>query len=520
MRQLKTRRFMQRISTRRPLAGETGFTIIEAAVAMLLVALIFTALSAGLIGGLRATRDTRLFQQATSMGEEAVEVGRDLQYDTLVMQTSDLAGDPRIAAGPMFDPDESGPLVAEPVVVSASGGSIVPHITTETVVNTTFTTSRYVTWVDDAVQGGPAQSYKRMVVIVEWQMGGRTNSYVTSSFIALARRGLPVPKFSLEEELKLAEVEPGNTVVFGHTIQNLGIVDTYDLEIPASENPRGWVINFYRDEGQIGTFEPGVDSLLLDTNSTGVPDTGSIATDEITYFLVVFDLGSDEAPGTVAMTLTATSGANDTVSHDAEDTVVVGFPGLTLNLHNNPSPPVADTLAQKPMGMNVTPVTATTLYKYSTNYYNNQPGRFIDKHSSNNPSHTESDPRYMANWVYQMPQNTVFNGAVKLKLWMARKDFSCGGDVDIRVFFRTKDTQTTDTGVKLSERDHTMTPSGSGPCPFQLVEITFNLTNVTVPINKWLELKVVIPKTSGDAALISYDTTQYPSTIKLPKVSS
>jgi type II secretory pathway pseudopilin PulG len=93
------------------MAQESGFTIIEASIAMLLVALLFTALSAGLMGGLRAVRDARLYQQATSLGEESVEAARDLHYDTLVMQDADLAGDPRIQAGPMFDPDRSGPLL-------------------------------------------------------------------------------------------------------------------------------------------------------------------------------------------------------------------------------------------------------------------------------------------------------------------------------------------------------------------------------------------------------------------------
>ena len=138
-------------STRRRFAEEGGFTIIEASIAMLVAALIFTALSAGLISGLRATRDARLYQQATSVGEEAVEAARDLQYPNLSMQTSDLPGDPRIEPGLMFDPDGSGILLAEPLVAAASGASIVPHITTETIGNTKFTISRYVTWVDDAV---------------------------------------------------------------------------------------------------------------------------------------------------------------------------------------------------------------------------------------------------------------------------------------------------------------------------------------------------------------------------------
>lgn len=508
---------MHRIFTRRHLAAEGGFTIIEASVAMLLVALMFTALSAGLMGGLRATRDARLYQQATSHGEEAVELARDLPYDSLVMQTSDLAGDPRIQAGPKFDPDQSGPLVAEPIVASSSGGSIVPHINTEDIGNTTFTTSRYVTWVDDTTQGGPLQSYKRMVVMIEWQVGGRTNSYVTSSFIALARRGLPVPKFELAPPDQIAEVEQGNLVVFPHTIQNLGIVDTYDLDIPATENPRGWVINYYKDADQNGTFEPVTDTLLLDTNSTGKPDTGSVATNETTHFLVVFLLSPTEAPGTVNMTLTARSGANDSVTRTSEDTVVVGFAGLTLNLHNNPTPPVGDTLAQKPMAMNLTPVSATTLYRYSTEFYTNQPGRYLEKR---NTDHNETSKARMANWVYQVPQNTIFNGTVEVKLWVARTDFSCGGAINLRAYLRTKTSETTDTGTERASGEGVMAPLGVTSCPFQQITISMVLTNLNVPINTWLELKVTNRNGSSSDALIAYDTSDFRSTIKLPQVST
>ena len=507
---------MNWISTQRRLADEGGFTLIEASVAMLLVALMFTALSAGLMGGLRAVRDARLYQQGTSVGEEAVEAGRDIQYENLVMQTSDLAGDPRIEAGPEFDPDGPGSLVTEPIVAAASGASIVPHITTQTVGNTTFTTSRYVTWVDDTIQGGPAQSYKRLAVIIEWQVGGRTNTYRTSSFIAQARRGLPVPKFVLEPGEQSVEVEPGNIVVFPHTVRNLGIVDTYDLVMP---NSRGWIINFYKDENQNGTFESAVDSLLLDTNSTGTPDTGSVATDEITYFLAVLQLAPSETPGTEEMTLTATSGGNDTVSDTSTNTVDIGTVGLTLNLHNNPTPPTGNTTAQRHLAMNINPISAATLYQYSTNHYTAQPGRFIDKADA---SDSESDSRLMANWVYQVPQNTLFNGAVELKLWVAAKDLKCDKSFTIRVFLRTKNSANTNTGTELTPSADlpVQAPGGTEPCNFREVIVPMNLTNVTVATNRYIEVKVTVLGSSDDAALLAYDTTSYPSNLTLPQVST
>ena len=520
---------MHRIFAQRRLYGDGGFTIIEASIAMLVVAMMFTALSAGLISGLRATRDARLFQQATSMGQEAVEAARDLSYDALVMQTSDLAGDPRIGPGPKFDPDGSGSLVAEPIVTSSSGGSIVPHITTETVVNTTFTKSRYVTWVDDTMQGGPAQSYKRMVVIIEWPVGNQTNRYVTSSFIALARRGLPVPKFELAPQAQTLQVQPGNAVVFPHTIRNLGIVDTYDLEMTI--NPRNWFVNFYKDGNQNGAFDPVVDSLLLDTNSTGKPDTGSVQTQAISHFLAVFVLSPNETPGPVDMTLKATSGANDSVSRTSKDTVVVGFPGVTLNLHNKPTPPVGNTTAQSEMAMSLTPVSNIALHKYSTDLYGYplatgtppEAGRFIDiKFPAASATGTEADKRYMANWVYQLPGKTTFNGTVELKLWVARAGFDCTGPAHIRAFLRDKAKETDSGGDSLiaTSAPAAMVPNGVTFCPFQQITLTMVLANVTVQKDRYLELKVTNLNETGRAILIAYDTETYLSTLKLPQVSS
>ena len=513
---------IDRISIRRRVAEEGGFTVIEASIAMLVAAMMFTALSSGLMSGLKAVRDARLFQQATSVGEEAVEAARNLQYETLSMQTSDLSGDPRIQAGLTFDPDGSGALLAEPVVATASGATIVPHITTQTLGNTTYTTSRYVTWVDDALQGGPGQSYKRMVVIVEWPAGGTTNTYRTSSFIARARRGLPVPKFELAPEAQTLEVEQGNLVVFAHTIRNLGIVDTYDLVMPDPDD-RSWIINFYKDTNQNGTFEPAIDSLLLDTNSTGTPDTGSVATDEIVYFLAVFLLGLTEAPGTEVMTLTATSGANNAVSHSAQNTLEIGVVGLTLNLHNNPTPPVGNTTAQANMAMDISPGSSPTLYQYSTNHYSGgsaKPGRFVDKRG--NPAHDESNTKFMANWVHQVPQNTLFNGTAQIKVWVAAKDFKCDKTLHIRAFLRKKDTSATTAGTLLgSVNAIILPPGGSEPCEFRQQTLSIALTNVTVETNKWVELKITnVEITNGDAALIAYDTLTYNSTLKLPQVST
>lgn len=499
---------------RRRIASEAGFSVIEASIAVALTAALITALAAGLTGGLRAVQDARMYQQGTSIGEEAVESGRNLQFDSLAMQDSDLAGDPRIVAGPRFDPDGSaGSLASEPVVSASSGGSVFPHVTTRTVAGVVFTLSRYVTWVDDALQGGAGQSYKRLASIVEWRSGGRTNNYRTSSLVARARRGLPIPKFELAPLDQTLSVDAGNFVAFPHTLTNFGIVDTYDLEMEVPDG-RNWVIQFYEDTNQNGLYDVAVDSVLQDTNSTGIPDTGSVGTNEKFYLLVVWLLVPTET-GSETLTLTTTSGANDEVSKQATDRLNIGSPGITLYLHNNPTPPVGDTTAQKAMAMNADQPTAETLFKYSTNYYTLFSGRFIDK---KNISAGETSAQYMANWVYQVPQTATFTGTATVKLWVAAKGFACDKLLHIRVHLSEKANGLTDTGTEFASADGLLSPSGLfGECPFQLITISPSVSR-TIATNQWIELKVSVRNASQDAGLFAYDTLTYKATIKLPQV--
>lgn len=500
----------------RPVRPESGFTLIEASIAMAIIALVAAGLAVGLMGGLRATRDARLFQQATALGDAEVETSRDTLYDNLVMVTSDLAGDARVLPGPSMDPDGTGPLLVEPIVSAPSGGSISPHIFQETVDNYAFTISRYVTWVDDTVQGGPARSYKRFVVLIEWTSGGRTNTYRTSAFITRARRGLPVPKFELAPAEQELEVQPGNTVVFAHGITNLGIVDAYDLQMPVPGG-RTWAITFYKDVDQDGLYTVGIDTPLVDTNFTGVVDTGNVSTGQTTYLLAVWTLSPLETLGTETLTLTATSGANDAHTRTATDTLDIGTVGITLYLHNRPTPPTGNTTAQKNTPMTVDAPTASTLYQYSTNYYSNNAGRFVDKKTTTSG---ESSTNFMANWVYQVPATTTYNGTAELEIWVALKDLKCDKTVNFNVFLREKATSSTDTGTQFASGVGVAVPQGAvEPCNFRLITVTMPV-NRTINTNQWIELKVTVLEATGDAGLFAYDTPAFESKLTLPQVAT
>ena len=81
---------MRRIDTR-----QGGFTLIEAAVALLIATFIFVALGQTIAAALRASEARRLEQQADALVAEAIEGIRDFVYTDLALDS----GDPTLIRG-------------------------------------------------------------------------------------------------------------------------------------------------------------------------------------------------------------------------------------------------------------------------------------------------------------------------------------------------------------------------------------------------------------------------------------
>jgi hypothetical protein len=186
--------------------------------------------------------------------------------------------------------------------------------------------------------------------------------------------------------------------------------------------------------------------------------------------------------------------------------------GVTLYLHNYPTPPTGNTSARKHLSMNPTEPTATTLYKYSTNYYTAQPGRWVDNRTV---SHTESSTSRMANWIYQLPATANLAGNAELQTWVAARDFRCDKTVTFKAFLRRKTSATTDSGTLLATATGTSPPQASAPCNFRLATVTLPV-NATVPAGAWLELKLAVNYETGTDGLFAYDTSANRSFLKLP----
>jgi hypothetical protein len=83
--------------------------------------------------------------------------------------------------------------------------------------------------------------------------------------------------------------------------------DLFDFEWTSSG---AWVpvsVSFYRDLGTVGQFDPGVDTLITDTDGDTLPDTGNLLAGESFDLLTAIELPGPPAVGSATFTVTGTS---------------------------------------------------------------------------------------------------------------------------------------------------------------------------------------------------------------------
>jgi type II secretory pathway pseudopilin PulG len=155
-------------------SSEGGFTIVEALVALALVAVLFVGLSATLLTAVRHQRQVRLHQQAAAIALDYIEVARSASWTELELSSAPDVTIPHHTAGNIdgafFDIGANEPLVVDPGVYTPDDpdpGMIDPgYATSETVNGVVFHVYQYVTEVE--------ADLRRVTVLVEWNEGTAT----------------------------------------------------------------------------------------------------------------------------------------------------------------------------------------------------------------------------------------------------------------------------------------------------------------------------------------------------------
>ncbi len=145
--------------------------MVEAMVAGMVLAVAAFGVAQALEFGLNQTGIARQRTAAAALANQQMELARALNYDNVFIKSTDSTGAPIsithdsdpdnpdywIEAGvqdpPKYDPDGSGPLGYEPMLLEPSEPSLIHYQASKVVGGTTFTVYTYVTWVDSPTDG-------------------------------------------------------------------------------------------------------------------------------------------------------------------------------------------------------------------------------------------------------------------------------------------------------------------------------------------------------------------------------
>lgn len=179
-------------------------------------------------------------------------------------------------------------------------------------------------------------------------------------------------------------------------------------------------------------------------------------------------------------------------------------------LHNNPTPPTANTTAQYNLTMTITAPTATTLHNYDTDSAN-RPGRGVTR--ANPPSAGLTTAHQYVNWRTPVLANALtLTGSVTVDFWSATNTATANRTGSLIAYLRDYN-PTAGTYVEIANA--TYTGAYAVGRTYYERPITIAAT-ATVAAGHQLEVKLESPRaTSQNNMLVAYDTTAYPSILRV-----
>ncbi|HEX7491478.1 MAG TPA: hypothetical protein VF337_07220 [Candidatus Limnocylindrales bacterium] len=181
-------------------------------------------------------------------------------------------------------------------------------------------------------------------------------------------------------------------------------------------------------------------------------------------------------------------------------------------LHNNPTPPTANTTAQYNLTMTSTVPTATILRNYDTNGAN-RAGRGITRNNPPSPG-LATALRYV-NWrTPALASALTLSGAVTVDIWSATNATAANRTGSLIAYLRDYN-PATGAYVEIANATRTATYASGGR--YGETPITVTVTPAyTLPTGHMLELKIESPSaTSNNNMLVAYDTTTYSSLMRV-----
>lgn len=476
---------------------DSGFTLVEAVVALGVATIMFTALAYSAISAIRATQVARANQQAIDLANAELESLREMPWGELVGLTSD-----------------------------GTTPSTTDNVSSN---NVDYTVNTYVTTPSTSTGEREAR------VVVAWSGCGTSQERVASSAITFKTQGLPNPDFEVVPTTPTSvTVSPESAAVWGYRLVNRGAWDQWLL----SASPVG--VTFYED--RTSTSDANPDGLFDAQTDPVITQTPQIDPYDSYNFWVVADstdeTGSFSWTGTAQSTAQpdATTGSSSwtmdltveevtpppgnsqvCLADDTTDPAAVNsYTVVSYYLHNSgktPWPaagatdPVAGTNASNPLDLttNDGALNASwTLPSYSLDVESGTPGRVIQ------PGGSTTLPAQNAQWQ-MLRANTWYTGTIRLRLFVRNLSPGTAAQISAQLFKATVSGSSTSYATIQSSSPTAVTACDSGN-GYREVVIDFPLATVQ-KLGKTAYLGFRVTNTGTQNVALAYDHDKFPSRI-------
>jgi len=180
-------------------------------------------------------------------------------------------------------------------------------------------------------------------------------------------------------------------------------------------------------------------------------------------------------------------------------------------LHNNPTPPTANTAAQANLAMNTTVPTAATLWQYSTGCAA-RAGRRLPRAA---PSPTQATLCDYQNWrTPALTAGLSLSGAISVDIWTASDTGTANRTAGVVAYLRDFNPAGAGTYTEIANALYNTTYTAGRTFYHYPITVTV-ATAYTVPVGHQLELKLVASNAYQANVLVAYDTVTYPSFLRV-----
>lgn len=504
---------------------ESGMTLIEVMIAIFVLSVAILAMAVTASASLKQVRISRDRQFATAAAAAALEQARSYEFNELghvgdATTCGTFSGDSNVDTTTCtFKHNTS--ATAEPLI-HVTGGKINPYVT-QPQANVTVRT--YVTWYDDPEDPG-TQDAKRVTAVVRFGDQNRAAFVRQSTLVSEARRGLPVPDFSITPLSPPPDASDWSC--FTHTLTNHGGDDRYDFQlVGGSPSEGGYSFKYQNWYGRAWLGEASKvvakDSSVRMYDQTGdlIPDSqvevqrNKSATLRVCYSPVP----ATTPPSDVLFTVRIRSAFDSSVYREVTNHLVVPPNTLKLALHddtevNNTTPTDGSwTPTDTAFVMNEVAPDRTTLVNYDANR-DTVGGLHLE------PAGTTS-PTEVARWDRQYPGAGSVSGSASLTIWTRltdSADLDLDGTYDLDISLsRVNSSDSARNLIDFATADFTYTHDDANGWVGQSITVSIP-SSVSFNDGEFLRLSIACGSASAGRCHLAYDvspsaTPAYPATL-------